>query len=167
MWRAVHLVALGHDRRKPKDAAAGAEAYRRYFEALADVLPCDVCATGFRLRLSEADALPSLMRAIGERRLFEWTVELHNAVSRELGKVDAWTPERALEAALEAALEKTAEDDPGGRPSSFAATVTALGAALAVGFVSAALFALVAWAAVLAAWTRLVVPVSSFFRSRG
>jgi hypothetical protein len=103
MWRTIHTVAMGY----PESASEYDKAvYRSFFTCLGDVVPCGACAAGYRrlLNLPEArraHGLGSLDEALDSGRLFRWTVELHNAVSREIGKPDAdWTPERAAVAIL-------------------------------------------------------------------
>ena len=130
-WRALHHVALGHDRRKGSGSGAGSvpdERYVAFFDALADVLPCDACSRKFRSSLEAAR--PSLQLALADRRLFEWSVELHSAVTSELKPAESvqppWTSDRALEALL--------QPDVGASDVS----VWALSFSLFVGFVGAA-----------------------------
>ena len=91
LWRAIHFIALGYPQRSASDADRAA--YRAFFESLDAVIPCQICATNYRRHLLE---LP-----IDDGALFDWTVNLHNLVDKELGKADhTWTPQRAREALL-------------------------------------------------------------------
>jgi hypothetical protein len=116
-WRAMHCVALGF----PGDADEFQRAtYRHFFVALGQVLPCPVCAESYRrlLRspardaaLDAALAAPSNMSTTSTSKdrstvlnpLFEWTVDMHNAVNAELGRPASWTPRLALDAILQSA----------------------------------------------------------------
>jgi len=95
LWRAIHLVALGY----PSDPSEeDVRAYGSFFEeALPAVLPCAKCIVNYRRHLLELPVSPYLVG--GDRRLFEWTVKMHNIVNKELGKGGGdWTPDRALAA---------------------------------------------------------------------
>lgn len=76
MWRFLHCAALSYPER---GNAHSAIAMKNFVDALGDVLPCPTCAVNYRNHLHE---LP-LDSFLGSRaELFEWTVQLHNMVSR-------------------------------------------------------------------------------------
>jgi hypothetical protein len=94
LWRAVHFVALGYPT-EPTDQDVAA--YRSFFKNLHAVVPCEYCSANYRRHLDELPMEPFLF----EGRLFEWTVQLHNIVDKELGKAKAdWTVEEAKAALL-------------------------------------------------------------------
>lgn len=81
LWRAVHLVALGY----PDDPSATDVAnYKQFFGAFGSVLPCPKCAYNYARHLQELPIDDFLTG--GHRRLFEWSVHLHNIVNAEKGK---------------------------------------------------------------------------------
>jgi hypothetical protein len=95
VWRAIHYIALGF----PADGKATPrqkESYRAFFRNLDGVLPCQTCASNYRAHLRD-DVAP-VEDAIETGALFEWTVQLHNVVSRSLGKpASSWTPQQVLD----------------------------------------------------------------------
>jgi hypothetical protein len=99
LWRAIHFIALGYP---SVPTEADAVSYRAFFESLDKVIPCAVCASNYRRHMDEIPIdgyLLGVGRGSGGKTLFEWTVELHNVVDRELGKAGPdWTPARAKEA---------------------------------------------------------------------
>lgn len=100
-WRAIHFIALGYPENPTEESI---QFYGNFFEdALPKVLPCKTCANNYIRHLQELPITPYLYSG-GKNRLFEWTVELHNLVNKEIGKVGpAWTPERALAALVSGA----------------------------------------------------------------
>ena len=98
LWRAIHYVALGYPA-EPTDEQRSA--YRRFFATLDAVIPCETCAQNYRRHLTELPLDAYLERGA----LFDWTVEMHNLVDRELGKASRdWTPAQARTALLAAPL---------------------------------------------------------------
>lgn len=96
LWRAVHFVALGYP---ASPSEADVAAYRSFFTGLDKVIPCGSCAENYRRHLLELPIEPFLYG--GEGRLFEWTVQLHNIVDKELKKPrHDWTAAQAREALL-------------------------------------------------------------------
>ena len=150
-WQTIHSAALGYPE-SPTDLNKAL--YRSFFVNIGDVIPCGVCADGYR-RLMLLDAKHtgglSLDAAIdrGGDALFEWTVQMHNAVNREVGKPDSdWTPERARRAVMAFTTggeEGGKANQPMPHPSTYSkgpaddgdpslATIVALSLSLAVGF---------------------------------
>lgn len=76
-WRFMHVVALGFPE-KPTDKDRAD--YKNFFYSLTRVLPCVRCRDGYDdifrripINTESTDAL------------FQWTVDVHNAVNRKLG----------------------------------------------------------------------------------
>ncbi len=88
-WATLHYVALGYP---AKPTVAQRTAYGTFFESLPAVLPCGTCAVNLVRHLKGLD-LESFLGS-GDA-LFAWTVLLHNAVNRDLGKPE-WQLEQAL-----------------------------------------------------------------------
>lgn len=80
MWRAYHYVALGFpENPSPQDR----QRYKQWYTTLHHVLPCNHCAEHYAQHIRQNpidDFLDS------PRRLFEWTVNVHNVVNMTLGK---------------------------------------------------------------------------------
>lgn len=97
VWRAIHYIALGFPAESGAATERQKEAYRTFFRNLDRVLPCGKCAENYREHLSK-DISP-VEDAIEAGSLFEWTVQLHNIVSRSLGKGHGaeMTPEQAFD----------------------------------------------------------------------
>jgi FAD-linked sulfhydryl oxidase len=88
-WKTIHHVALGYPAHPtPEDVRD----YRAFFSSLDRVLPCHVCAVNYRRHFD--DDLPIDPYLTGGRRLFDWTVLLHNVVNTENGKLP-WKVEDA------------------------------------------------------------------------
>ena len=79
-WHAMHYVALGYpDAPSQKDV----DDYRTFFTSLGPVLPCKMCTGHYaeHLKTHPIDAGLASRAA-----LFEWTVTVHNAVNKSLGR---------------------------------------------------------------------------------
>lgn len=141
LWRAIHFVALGFPAGRATDMQK--EAYRLFYRGLDNVLPCPTCAESYRRHL-ERDVRPveeAIAATTAERpdALFEWTVDLHNVVNRELGKVggEFWTPARAKAALL--SLETASAAAAARRPPAMLAFLAVLTLALLCALVAALL----------------------------
>ena len=78
-WAFLHSVTFGYPEKPTK---AESDAYRRYFESLGAVLPCDTCRENYQKNLRD---LP-LERFLGSRKdLTYWGYLLHEKVNDELG----------------------------------------------------------------------------------
>ena len=104
-WRAIHFIALGYPETPTEDHI---QSYGNFFvEVLPKMIPCKSCSDNYVRHLQELPISPYLYSG-GKHRLFEWTVELHNIVNKELKKADSiWTPERALAALVSGAQSQT------------------------------------------------------------
>ena len=148
LWRSIHAIAWGYAERRRQllegDGEVGGgldpQPYRAFFLSLGPVLPCDTCTVGYAAHLDAGAGLlrQGLEDALGPdappEALFDWTVQLHNAVTIRVrddeknGSVDLWTPERAREAMLANRYPSSFQ----GAPSE---NVMALGVALTIGCV--------------------------------
>ena len=145
MWRAIHFIALGF----PSETATELqkESYRIFFRNLDGVLPCFTCADNYRTHL-EKDIGP-VEEAIRDsatrpRALFDWTVQLHNVVSRSLGKPgEPWTPEQALKELLKSNAQVTTKPYTGGAEQRRISVITAI--SLVVVIIAVALAYIVRW----------------------
>ena len=79
-WHTIHISALGYPQ---KPSYGQKKAAKEFFEALAFLIPCPVCRDHYSKFLQETPISPSLDR---REDLFKWTVDLHNAVNKQLGK---------------------------------------------------------------------------------
>lgn len=91
MWRSIHYVALGYPVREPTQDVK--VSYETYFRVLGSVLPCVKCSQHYDEHFESHPVGPAL---VGRAELFRWTVDLHNAVSKSLGR-ETWTYERAYQ----------------------------------------------------------------------
>lgn len=73
-WRFMHVVALGYDPSRKDE-------YKRFYEALPNVLPCRICGEDLKRVMKEKP-----IDLEGSKELFRWTVRIHNDVNRKLGK---------------------------------------------------------------------------------
>lgn len=114
VWRALHFIALGYPEQPTEEHS---RSYHEFFvDVLPKIIPCKLCSDNYIRHLSELPITPYLYSG-GKQRLFEWTVNLHNLVNKELGKADhTWSTERALSTLLEGSQSSTASPsaDPGG-----------------------------------------------------
>ena len=80
LWKTIHVIAIGY----PKNPTSQQRmAYREFYENFWRVLPCYACSINYQRHLQEIPLEPYL---VNNSKLFEWTVELHNVVNKELGK---------------------------------------------------------------------------------
>ncbi|NBS70230.1 hypothetical protein EBT31_15165 [bacterium] len=83
LWKFMHLAALGV-RLNPTDAEL--QGYLDFFRGLGYVLPCGVCRREYRRLIGPNGPLTIRKDIFKNRRTaFEWTVKIHDAVSRRLG----------------------------------------------------------------------------------
>lgn len=82
MWKLMHVVALTYpDRPTRQDMAA----FATFFGSLRNVLPCEGCRKGYAKLLDGQYRLTD--EALSSRvALFNWTVDVHNAVNEKVGK---------------------------------------------------------------------------------
>ena len=77
-WGFIHNVALGYS----EDLTyMKKDQYRKFFEAIGDVLPCLDCQTHYKEMLVNN---PPVL--VNKDTLFKWTVDIHNKVNERLNK---------------------------------------------------------------------------------
>jgi hypothetical protein len=81
-WKFLHFVALAYP---ALPTERHAREYGEFVRSLQNVLPCESCRSNMARHLRESPP-DSALRA-GKRAFFEWTVDLHNAVNHDLGKL--------------------------------------------------------------------------------
>lgn len=79
-WSVFHIASLGYPE---KPLISDKEAYKQFYISFGDVIPCQKCSKNYKRHLTE---LPIESYLENKRKLFEWTVMIHNIVNRELGK---------------------------------------------------------------------------------
>ena len=89
VWAAMHYIALGY----PDDASSVDKVnYAQFYKSLYKVLPCITCANHYEELMRTNDVTKHMA---SKETLFAWTVEIHNAVNKRLGKRE-WSVEEAL-----------------------------------------------------------------------
>ena len=79
-WRFIHWVALTYP---SKPTEKDRNNYFKFFESLQDVLPCPICAEHFRQNMRSHP-----IKLDNNRLLFNWTVDIHNMVNKQNGKIE-------------------------------------------------------------------------------
>ena len=80
-WAFIHYIALGYPE---NPTARDVDDYMAFFSSLAGVLPCKACRE--HLFDHMIDMPPDQALRSGRGELFQWTVDLHNAVNISLNK---------------------------------------------------------------------------------
>lgn len=88
MWRSMHFIALAYPNNPTFEDINN---YKQYFQALGNVIPCQICREHYKKNLINMPIDNYLKNA---DTLFEWTVKLHNTVNKFGGKPQ-WTVENA------------------------------------------------------------------------
>ena len=79
-WSFIHYVALTYPE---NPTGEDKENYKMFYDNLKNVLPCQKCAINYKKHLEDIPIDPAL---VGSRELFQWTIDIHNEVNKELGK---------------------------------------------------------------------------------
>lgn len=87
IWGTIHEVAIGYPE-FPTDEDK--KLYKNFYDNLIKVLPCPICKTDF---IDIKNSNPIVLD--NRDALFNWTVDLHNAVNLKLGG-HIWTYEEAI-----------------------------------------------------------------------
>ncbi len=77
-WTTIHLTALGYDESMNQKTKLD---YIKFYESIFKVLPCFHCVDNFK---SVIKRYPPNFES--RQLLFNWTVDIHNAVNEELRK---------------------------------------------------------------------------------
>jgi hypothetical protein len=80
-WTFLHYVALSYP---SLPSARHVREYGEFVHSLQNVLTCESCRDTMARHLREMP--PDASLRAGKHAFFAWTVDLHNAVNRELGK---------------------------------------------------------------------------------
>lgn len=83
MWLAIHSTAACYP---VNPTVADRARYLAFYESLGWVLPCKSCAQSYRTFLASGDVALHPEDFTTRVKLFDWTVRLHNAINRKLGK---------------------------------------------------------------------------------
>ena len=79
-WHTMHIVAMGYPN---EPTYTHKKAAKEFYESLQIVIPCPVCREHYAKHLKEMPLTAHLDR---RKDLFKWTVVIHNAVNKDLGK---------------------------------------------------------------------------------
>ncbi len=89
MWYTIHFIALAYPEQPTSEDKRH---FQIFFENLHTVIPCYKCSVNYVKHLNELPLDSTALKS--NKGLFEWTVDLHNVVNRDLGK-RAWSYEKA------------------------------------------------------------------------
>jgi hypothetical protein len=82
MWKLMHVIATTYpDNPTHQDA----QQFATFFASLQSVLPCEGCRKGYAMLVGGQYRLTDDVLA-NRHSLFRWTVDVHNAVNKKLGK---------------------------------------------------------------------------------
>lgn len=79
-WHTIHITALGYP---SEPNYVHKKAAKEFYESLQVLIPCPICREHFAEHLTKFPITPHLD---SRSDLFKWTVVLHNAVNKSLGK---------------------------------------------------------------------------------
>ena len=79
-WHTMHLVALGYP---TEPTYAEIRAAKEFYESFVHLIPCPTCKLHYADNIKNNPVTPSLD---SRKDLFQWTVNMHNMVNRQLGK---------------------------------------------------------------------------------
>jgi hypothetical protein len=79
-WKFIHYTALGYPN-EPNDIQK--KQYYSFFINIGNILPCEKCRNNYIKHFQDFPLEKSLE---DKRSLFEWTINIHNEVNKELGK---------------------------------------------------------------------------------
>lgn len=83
LWRVIHMMAMNYPVRPTKAHKDDAMAF---FASLKTMLPCEGCRKGY-VKMVSSGPLKLTPQVFATRMtLFAWTVDIHNAVNKRLGK---------------------------------------------------------------------------------
>ncbi len=75
-WKCIHFTALGYPNKPTDDIKI---AYKNFFIALKDVIPCHICGNHYIEFINKFPLDDCVMSS--KTTLFNWTVDLHNDVN--------------------------------------------------------------------------------------
>lgn len=80
-WTTIHIAAMGYPENPTFEDKV---AYKEFYMTIGKVLPCKKCTINFARHIADMPIDSYLIH--GKRKLFDWTVYLHNTVNKELGR---------------------------------------------------------------------------------
>lgn len=81
LWKTLHIVSLGYSDTPTPEQMIN---YKTFYENFWKVIPCYACSQNYQRHLIELPLEDGYLS--NRKKLFEWTVILHNVVNEELGK---------------------------------------------------------------------------------
>jgi hypothetical protein len=81
MWYSIHFIALNYPEEPSIDDM---RYYKSFYENLHQVIPCYKCSVNYVKHLNERPLELSDLQ--NSKTLFNWTVDIHNIVNKELKK---------------------------------------------------------------------------------
>jgi hypothetical protein len=79
-WHFLHIISFDYPNNPTQSIR---EKYYNFFDALSEVLPCGICRDNYKKKLQNLNLLGSLNC---KQDLINFVINLHNNVSRDLGK---------------------------------------------------------------------------------
>lgn len=89
MWHTIHVIAMNFPIEPSREDQQN---YKVFFENLHQVIPCYKCSLNYVKHINEIPLSAEIL--MNNSNLFEWTIDLHNLVNRDLGK-PVWSYDRA------------------------------------------------------------------------
>lgn len=80
LWYKIHTLALSYPFKPTNDDI---KKYYNIYTNLWTIIPCEKCSVNYKRHLQELPIKPFLS---SKYKLFEWTVNMHNLVNKELKK---------------------------------------------------------------------------------
>jgi len=88
-WHTIHIVALGY----PKNPTyTDKKCAKEFYESLSFLIPCAICREHYKEHLGKN---PLATYLDSRNDLIKWTVNIHNAVNKMLGKKE-WTESEVI-----------------------------------------------------------------------
>lgn len=82
-WRLIHSVAQAYPEHPSK---ADQIKTARFYFSLSEVLPCSTCRSDFQHLMKQSELRLTKQHLASRQALYAWTVALHDAVNKKLGK---------------------------------------------------------------------------------
>ena len=79
-WIFLHSVTFNYP---DNPSIETKQKYKRFFESIGDVLPCNVCSKNYKRHIKEDPIDPNLN---DKNDLIQWLINIHNMTNIELGK---------------------------------------------------------------------------------
>lgn len=89
LWRSIHYIAANFGCEPSAEMKRG---YLAFFKSLGNVLPCGMCRAHYKQHIRSGPLKLTLATVKDRKTLFQWTVRLHDAVTRSQGRVPPRPP---------------------------------------------------------------------------